>query len=236
MLVAFDMIVQEVQPGIGPEAQLGIGARYLELDITITSPDLRNPGWTLSGFVPTGVKLLGQGLVVPHSGTQDFVSITPGAERSGLFLAILTWPSLNGGPLQVQGANLEAVFPGFVLENEAAANNGNTPAPAAPLVTLTRELQPGEGDYAYLGGQPPDHQDQIAWSWNPINGLDGTDIFPSLTIEAQSATMNEQSHNAEFLSGVFFGVAAAALIGALQEFLNSARKRKPQADGTSADT
>ena len=225
MLVAFDMRVEEPQPGKPP---------YQDLFITMTSPDLNHPGWTLSGWVPKGVELFGQGRVVPHPGPQDFVVISPGAARRGIASAILTWPDLDSGPLRIQGANLVAVFPELTVENEPAASSGNTPVPRSPSVTLTRELQPGEVDYAFLGGEQPDHEDPGAWYWNPVN--DPYSIFSSLTIEAQGAIMEEQSHTAEFLSGVFFGVAAAALIAALQEFLNSARKRKPQPGGVSVDT
>ena len=40
--------------------------------------------------------------------------------------------------------------------------------------------------------------------------------------EARSAALDEQSHSA---SGIFFGVAAAAFIAAIQEFMTSATKR-----------
>jgi hypothetical protein len=221
MQVAFDMRVEEPQPGKRP---------YQDLFIRITSPDLNHPGWTLSGWVPKGVELFGQGRVVPHPGPQDFVVISPGAAQRGTASVILTWPDLNSGPLRIQDANLVAIFP--ELEDEPTTSSGNTPVPTSPSVTLTRELQPGEVDYAFLGGQQPNHEDPGAWYWDPANS--SYSIFSSLTIEAQSATMEEQSHTAEFLSGVFFGVAAAALIAALQEFLNSARKRERQPDEASA--
>jgi hypothetical protein len=230
MLVAFDMVLEEPDQGIG--------TRYLRMYITMMSPDLRRAGWTLTGSVPEGVELFGQGRVVLHPGAQDFVIVSHGAARSGIDSVILTWRSPNSGPLRIQGANLVAMFPELTLENDLTGSSGNTSVPASPLVTLTRELQPGDGDYAYLGGQPPDHQEQGEWYWDPVNQIPGVGIaiFSSLTIEARSVTIDEQSHSAEFLSGVLFGVAAAALIAALQEFLNSARKRKSQAVATSADT
>ena len=40
-------------------------------------------------------------------------------------------------------------------------------------------------------------------------------------MEARSATADEQSSNAVFKSGIAFGVAAAALIAAIQEFVKS---------------
>jgi len=96
-------------------------------------------------------------------------------------------------------------------------------APPTPKVTVFRDLQPG-GDFAYLGGLPPDHEDHFNWSWKPEKGISaaGTTTVLPLRIEARSAALDEQSHSA---SGIFFGVAATVFIAAIQEFMTSATKR-----------
>lgn len=86
------------------------------------------------------------------------------------------------------------------------------------------------GDYAFLGGLPPDQLTNFIWSWNPETGRvnEGAAADP-ITIEARSAAVDEQSHNAEFGSGIAFGVAASALITALQEFVKSSTSDNPGA-------
>jgi hypothetical protein len=93
-------------------------------------------------------------------------------------------------------------------------------------VTVRRELVP-LGDYAFLGGLPPDQLAGGAWSWKPeIGHVNEGDAAPALDIEARSATADGQSHDAEFKSGIAFGIAASALIAGIQEFVNSARRKE----------
>jgi hypothetical protein len=115
----------------------------------------------------------------------------------------------------------------MTVENEDSGASADAPPPPTPKMILFRDLQPG-GDFAYLGGLPPDYEDHFNWSWKPEKGTSagGTTSFLPLTIEARSAVIDEQSHSAEFLSGIFFGVAAAALIAAIQEFMTSATKEE----------
>jgi hypothetical protein len=47
-----------------------------------------------------------------------------------------------------------------------------------------------------------------------------------MTIGVQSPSAEAQSHDSEFQSGILFGVAAAALTAATQEFMTSARKQR----------
>jgi hypothetical protein len=209
------------------------GGTTVTLDVTLIGTDFKYPGWQLLAYVPTGVHLVGSpnnnpqtGQLVPHLAAGGAsVYVKPGAQRDGTYSMSLYWNDLNSGPLRVRGANLVASFPDVAVENQDAS-----PVPP-PNVTLSRQLQPGS-DYAYLGGPPPDHQDRFTWSWNPqtVNGGSGTAPLPSLTLEARSATVDEQSHNDEFLSGILFGVAAAAFIAAIQELMNSARRRKRETD------
>lgn len=212
------------------------GSRTVALGIDLSSPDFAQPGWALLAFVPSGVHVEGAlsndphyGRVIPQADGGDAVYITPGPSANGTFSMTLIWNHLDNGPLQVRGANLVAAFPDFDVENETSANSSNAAAPALPPVTLTRELEPGiNGDYSYLGGPPPDHQDRYTWYWDPAPSPAGaTPAFPSMSVEAQSPTTEEKLHSAEFQSGILFGVAAAAVIAAVPEFI-SAGNRKPR--------
>ncbi len=198
----------------------------VNLGITLVGDDLRYPGWRLTLSVPPGVRLRvalpsdsRPGRLSPTAAGVVLFSVTPGPMSAGAYAVVLTWNGLDSGPLRVRGANLVAAFPGFTVENQTSAT---------PTVTVSRDLQPDRSDYAYLGGMPPDHQDSDTWSWNPETGflVGGLNLIPPLTVEAQSVATDEEAHSAEFLSGILFGVAAAALIAAIQEFVNSARRRE----------
>jgi hypothetical protein len=206
------------------------------MDIDLTGKDLTQPGWALLASVPSGVDALDPynnprfGRVTPQVGGGDEVYITPEPARQGTYSVALVWNNLTSGPMQVRGANLAATFPDVTVENDTSGTGPNAVTVPTPVVTLSRELQPPGTDYAYIGGLPPDHQDLVTWSWNPPSGFQagGSTSFGPMTIEARSASADEESHSAEFQSGIFFGVAAAALIVALQEFLNAARKKEAQ--------
>jgi hypothetical protein len=213
------------------------------MDIDLSGQDLKQPGWYLLAFVPRGVQVPGSvtnnprdGRVTHPTSGPDVVYITPGPQLLGTYSATLVWTNLIDGPLQVRDANLVALFPQFTVENTVAADSPSTFTPPTPAVTLGRKLQPGGSDYAYLAGLPPDHQDRFTWTWNPVRGVSagGTTSFTSSTIAARSASADERAHNNEFLSGIFFGVAAAALVAALPEFLDSARN--DTSEGTTRKT
>ena len=76
-----------------------------------------------------------------------------------------------------------------------------------------------------FGTHTPDQRINFAWSWKPATGhANEPSAADQVDVEARSATRDEESHSAEFQSGVLLGVAAAAVIAAIQEFVNSAMK------------
>jgi hypothetical protein len=121
---------------------------------------------------------------------------------------------------------MTAEFPELNVENETSPSSNTDTQIPDPIVTLTRELQPG-GDFAYVDGLHPDRQELYTWTWDTESGTptaEGT-YNPSVTIGAQSASAAARSHDAEFLSGILFGVGAGALTAAIQEFMTSARRK-----------
>jgi hypothetical protein len=154
------------------------------------------------------------------------VRVAPGSAPQGKYTAFLLWDDLDSGPMQEQGANLVASFPMVTVHNQTSADDEEEFAPPRPQVTVRRQLLPS-GDYAFLAGVPPDRLVTGAWYWNPETGhvSEGIVAYP-LDVAARSATADEQSHAAEFQSGIAFGIAAAALLAATQEFLNSASRNR----------
>jgi len=84
------------------------------------------------------------------------------------------------------------------------------------------------GDYVFLGGLPPDQVTRYGWSWKeePIQPALGGFFVEEMEIEAYSPTTDEQTSADEFTSGILFGVAAAAIMAAVQEFVRTATARR----------
>jgi hypothetical protein len=126
--------------------------------------------------------------------------------------------------MQVIGANLVAAFPQVTVVNQTSGGSDDTSGAdtvPTPQVTVQRELVP-EGDFTYLGGLPPNHLVGFGWTWNPETSyVDKGIAASSFDVEARSPTADERSHTAEFYSGIAFGVAAAAFIAGIAEFVNS---------------
>jgi hypothetical protein len=195
----------------------------VRLTIDLTGQAFTHAGWSLFVAVPAGVKVsnLGAGNLIPTRGGSEVFMIAPGAVRDGSNTALLEWNSLSEGPLQVNGSNLVAEFPYVEVTNEPANSASYVPT---PTVTVSQRLFP-RGDFSYLGGTPPDHYVGGDWVWGPdIGSVNDGGVFP-FVVEARSAVADEQSHTAELYSGIAFGLAAAALIAGIQEFVKSGTKR-----------
>jgi hypothetical protein len=205
------------------------------LAIDLTGVDLASPDWTLTAIVPAGVRVNGAldddprtGRVFRYSDSHDeaMVSIAPGAVGRGTYTALLVWDDEGSSPLRVNGADLVASLPDVGVMNTTAPGAGSESSVPRPEVTVERQLSPS-ADYALLGGPPPDQQTEYGWSWQPQTGhANEGDVVFALQVEARSATLEERSRSDEFHSGIAFGVAAAALMAAVQESLNERRRNR----------
>jgi hypothetical protein len=211
---------------------------HVTLSIDVASDDLTGSNWTLVAIVPSGVTTLGApddprtGEVSPYSGSQDFVRIAPGSISGGKYGTTLIWDDENSGPLRIQGPNLVASLPEVLVKNYTSAGTSNESSVPRPEVTVERHLSPSE-DYAFQSGLPPDQLSQYWWSWKPeVGHVNEATVVDPLEIEARSANIDERSHSDEFKSGIAYGIAAAAFIAAIQEYLNerARRRRKTAAD------
>lgn len=226
------MWLQREQPADGTG-----NSNQVVLAIDITGADLARSGWSITGIMPVGVHINGAlgndprtGRVTRYPGSDKtaFVSVAPGPVAGGRYSVILFWNNLHSGPMQVEGANLAATFPDVTVDNQATAGSDNAPSPPEPQVTVTRELVPF-GDFAYLGGLPPDRLNGSGWSWEgttfPANGGAGAFSY-GLDVEARSPTQDAQASDAGFRSGIALGIAAAAFIAAIQEFVKTASRKQ----------
>lgn len=210
------------------------------MGIDLAGKDFAHAGWSLAAFVPSGVQQPSAGdmplpgKVHPSGGGLSEVDFAPGPVSGGQYTAALNWNDLASGPLQVIGPNLGAEIPGVIVINELGGASsgvfkpGREPSLPTPRVTVNQQLYPG-GDFTYLGGSQPDHLASGLWSWNPEIGTVNSPFSTYFDVEARSATLDEQSHAAELYGGIALGVAAAALIASIQEFVNSGRRREQEA-------
>ena len=222
--------------GFSREQQFDSNNFQMDLAIYLNGPDLVHIGWSIIAIVPRGVQVNGAmgnsaslGRVSPYAGssTKDEVYIAPGPQRRGTYEALLIWNNLSSGPMQVNGANLAAVFPDVTAENRTTDSPNPTAIPQ-PQISVTRELVPF-GDFAYLGGLPPNQVNDSAWSWQADTSLvnAGAEPYsPGLDVEARSPTLDASSSTNEFRSGIAFGIAAAAFIGFATEFVKAVAKAR----------
>lgn len=218
------------------EQQFDSNSFQMDMAIYLNGPDLVRVGWSITAIVPRGVQVNGAignsaalGRVSPYAGSsiKDEVYIAPGPQRRGTYQALLIWNNLSSGPMQVNGANLAAVFPDVTAENWTT-DSPNPPAIPQPQMSVTRELVPFE-DFAYLGGLPPDQVNDSAWSWQADTSLvnAGAEPYsPGLDVEARSPTLDASASTDEFRSGIAFGIAAAAFIGFATEFVKAVAKAR----------
>jgi hypothetical protein len=201
----------------------GAPADSVQLDLEVSGPGLTHPGLSLQGQVPsgaTGDTSEGSEPRITRAGSHDNVYFTPTEQRRSFWVE-LSWFNTDSAPMQLRGANLAVEFPDISVNN------------MRPSVRMSRQLEL-EGDYAYIAGHPPDHQKpdlpMSKWAWNPVTSPPNQG-FESMTVEARSAAVDDQDHADEFKSGIFYGVAVAAFIAALQEFCNAVRKGEDELAG-----
>lgn len=194
------------------------------LAIDLEGADLARPGWSLIALVPKGVRVdAPSARVMRSSATTDLVTI--GAERpvGAAFTAVLEWDDLDSGSVQVRGANVAAAFPAFRVQNSQIPGAGADVTPQ-PVVSVARHLQL-TGDYAVVGGLPPDQLGPFRWTWEAASGrVNDLGLVDAMTVVARSATEDQRAHSSEIRSGIAFGIAAAAMLSAVQEFLNAAKR------------
>jgi hypothetical protein len=194
----------------------------IEMDISLQGTAfLRHATLSMLITVPTGVQLFySKGRVIRHyqgDATQDAVYVKGTNDAAE---ANLIWHDDHSAPLQVHGANLAAWFPDVDLMDLSTF-------PEPRKVNVIWNLDLNGMDFTYLAGRPPDKFDPSGyWTWksraiNSIQGGGGP-LAPGFYLEARSITAEESANAAEFKSGIAFGVAAAALIAAIQEFVSSA--------------
>jgi hypothetical protein len=198
-----------------------IGWRVL-VAVELQGDDLKNDGWSIFAVVPTGVRVedtASPTSISRYGASKEAVAVavTPGSQPQGKYTALFGWD--KRGPIDVEGADLTAAFPTVRVENQTDQQERAVSRPE-PDVSVQRELDLLSGDYAPLGGLPPDQITRYAWFWQKrLGNVNQGNAVDAMTVEARSASVGRQEQGNEFRGGIWIGVAAAALIAAVQEFL-----------------
>lgn len=191
----------------------------------IKSTALQSRGWAAILDVPAGVEVQVDNPQPRHTtdSNTDYYFFQPGPQASGEYFVLFEWPNDRAhGLYQFSDSSFAASFPSFMVAREYSQGSGadNTRF----HLTVSRDLAQ-DSDYQFAGGRAPDTYGQFRWSW--MDSMTGTaPLVPALSVEATSPSLSARSHSSEFKSGVAYGVGAAALIAAIQEFLNRATRRE----------
>jgi hypothetical protein len=117
---------------------------------------------------------------------------------------------------------MAAALPRVVVINQTITDSEQVPT---PLVTVSESLIPGS-DFTYQSGPVPAQVVGYEWQWNPETGnVNDPGLADGFTVEAKSALLDGQGHVTEFYGGIAFGIAAAAGITCIVEFLKARRER-----------
>lgn len=130
--------------------------------------------------------------------------------------ADMCWPTSQGTFVSTRGSN------SIVALAEFSVIVGDIPVGPNPDVTVNSSLF-DVPDWTIDSGPPPapSKSDYKNWYWKSISGVyEVNTINNTPTLRVHSVAEASQEHTHEFLSGVFYGVGAAAGVAALQEGLN----------------
>ncbi|MEU1312173.1 hypothetical protein ABZ419_25205 [Streptomyces cinnamoneus] len=149
--------------------------------------------------------------------------------------AELCWPKTPDTVIAKRGSNAAISMPGVWVD---WSYNGSTDyhpfntvnAPVSIRAELSENLGP---DWAVDAGNAPEAQLSTpgTWVWKrTIGALDTRANGSTALLQVHSVSQAAEDHHHEFLSGILLGIAAAAAIVGVQEFVNELRKtRLPRA-------
>jgi hypothetical protein len=194
----------------------------ITMTIDLQGQDLTHADWSVTADVPSGAES-----PYPDSGVSihtfqgtTYATAAPGPQTSGKYEVDLEWNDLRSGPLQVIGANMAAVLPQVAVIDYTTSEAEQVPT---TQVTVNEALEPGT-DFTYQSGPAPDQIIGYEWQWKPVTGtINGPNLNTEFTVEAKSAMLDGEGQVTEFYSGIAFGIAAAAAISAVVEFVKAQR-------------
>lgn len=171
-----------------------------------------------------------------HGAYYTVITSTPGVSGAASHSPPFTFTSSQPIGENSQGAQLRVAFPNLVGEKPGSqacgfaasllgsdatlcAQSGNRPqwTPSLEAGTTTfSSVDPALGDYQYLAGDNPSLLGTTTWLWSGINGVE---------VLAASVPAQDNEQNDLFYSGLLLGVAAAAAMAFVTEFLRPAWRK-----------
>jgi hypothetical protein len=216
----------------------------VELDYLIRGDGLPGAGsWYVVAALPPGGQLVNAFRVtmvpLPRPALCKISGLCPAPEAGAVFYKFtpegnevginLHWNQRPSGLISIQGYHMTLTLPWILLISEGTLFAGNFAVPYG-LAQLNADSDVGpKGDYVIDDGTPPTSQDYATWNWHSTaKDAAGNVIEPIIINSAHSLSGDDAAHRNEFISGVLLGLAGAAAIAGIQEFLNRVQKSTPK--------
>lgn len=197
------------------------------IDISLAGPAVTSSkGWHLNISAPDATPVTAMHESSPSKGEYELWTDKPSDAR-----AYMCWAFRERNPfVHTSGSNSAVALANFSIPT----GDPFTPHPD-PQVTINSSLRNTPG-WAIDAGPSPNwpKSDSKDWYWQTIAGVNELySLQATPTLRVHDVTEASQEHAHEFLSGILYGVGAAAGVAALQEGLNcwsgEVRRRRAQA-------
>ncbi|MGW5278709.1 hypothetical protein ACWERI_04530 [Streptomyces collinus] len=133
--------------------------------------------------------------------------------------ATLCWDNISDMVVARRASNIAISMPNFWVDQTLGPLSGRPNVP----VHVQAELDDVGSDWAVDAGNAPEAQVSTfgKWVWkNDIGEIDTQPQGSTALVQAHSINGAAKEHQNEFLSGILFGVAAAAAVTGFQELVN----------------
>lgn len=157
------------------------------------------------------------------NGSGSYV-LSPDARQPNTADVRLCWKTSEGIVLTSRGSNTAIDMPAFGVWEVFV--DENSPKKPNPPLKVTAELYTDHQDWTVDSGDAPNEHLSVPghWVWESTTGAwDNAGGGPTAQLNVRSVNDAENEHQREFISGILFGVGAAAAVAVIQEFLNNFR-------------
>ncbi|WP_159048889.1 hypothetical protein [Streptomyces sp. NRRL B-3648] len=196
---------------------------------TAYGPGLQDaPGWHVvikaddrATLVPGSMKILSRqsvgGITTYELASTDVVQAVAAAN--------VCWRDLPNMVVARRGSSSIIAMPNFYVDENFPAFSQKP----NPEIAVDAYLDTEEPDWAVDAGLAPDSQQSSSNEWVWYRSMEAGythQAGSTATLVVHSISDAASDHQREFMSGILFGVGAAALVASIQELLNQQQKEK----------
>lgn len=192
------------------------------IDFLASGPGLEDSSWTLEIDADSGLDL-SSGMTTkserPGAPGQTHYTLTSSRISYPDAKASLCWANVPDMVIAKRASNIAISMPNFWVDQSAGPYSGRDNIP----VHVQTELDDVGPDWAIDAGNAPEAQVSTfgKWVWKSVIGeIETRSDGSAALVQAHSVSEATEEHQNEFLSGILFGVAAAAGVTGFQELVN----------------